>query len=397
MHAQNIYRQKCMFYRHCFYTRQDKTRRQTAGEACDGKMAFTKKEENMKNRRLAMVLAVMMAFGSSVAAGCGSAAQSETASSAAAAGSAAEEAEAEEAPAEETPAEEAPAEEAAQEEEVDVTAEGFREDYDSYYSVVSWCQNGDMNIYGEFYYPADFDETKTYPVIIMSHGASVTHEIYEKAGWAEYAASQGWVAYAFDFCGGSKNSLSDGEMETYMTPSTQQADLLAVMDFVESKSFCDQEHLYLMGQSFGGLITSVTAGLRNDEVDGIILMYPAFVAVHRKGSDDAAEADIKDENGGGDAGNDHPDAYYEELQAMDLAELLPAYTGDVLIIHGEADKTTPIEDSINAVENYYADGQAELVTIYGEKTFHAFEIIDEEGRAAAQEALGAFMQAHLAE
>jgi hypothetical protein len=33
----------------------------------------------------------------------------------------------------------------------------------------------------------------------------------------------------------------------------------------------------------------------------------------------------------------------------------------------------------------------------GEKTFHAFEIIDEEGREAAQEALGAFMQAHLAE
>ena len=44
--------------------------------------------------------------------------------------------------------------------------EGYTTELEGCTKVVSWCKNGDNNIYGQFYYPEDFDETKTYPVTV---------------------------------------------------------------------------------------------------------------------------------------------------------------------------------------------------------------------------------------
>ena len=81
--------------------------------------------------------------------------------------------------------------------------EGYTTELEGCTKVVSWCKNGDNNIYGQFYYPEDFDETKTYPVIIMSHGIGSTSQMVERAKWPEKAAQDGYVVYTFDFCGGS--------------------------------------------------------------------------------------------------------------------------------------------------------------------------------------------------
>lgn len=70
-------------------------------------------------------------------------------------------------------------------EETVITEEGYTEEGEGYISVISWTKNGDKNIYGQFFYPADFDESQQYPVIIMSHGFRATHEDYENAGWAQ--------------------------------------------------------------------------------------------------------------------------------------------------------------------------------------------------------------------
>ena len=87
--------------------------------------------------------------------------------------------------------------------------EGYTTELEGCTKVVSWCKNEDNNIYGQFYYPEDFDETKTYPVIIMSHGIGSTSQMVERAKWPEKAAQDGYVVYTFDFCGGSLNGNSD--------------------------------------------------------------------------------------------------------------------------------------------------------------------------------------------
>ena len=68
--------------------------------------------------------------------------------------------------------------------------EGYVEEGDGCYYVVSWCRNEkeDRNIYGEFCFPADFDESRTYPVVIYSHQNMGSHKSFKKPGWLEYMA-----------------------------------------------------------------------------------------------------------------------------------------------------------------------------------------------------------------
>lgn len=81
--------------------------------------------------------------------------------------------------------------------------EGYTEEGEGYTSVVTWTKNGDMNIYGKFYYPEGFDESQTYPTVIMSHGLGSTATMVERAQWPQAAAREGFVVYAFDYCGGT--------------------------------------------------------------------------------------------------------------------------------------------------------------------------------------------------
>lgn len=119
-------------------------------------------------------------------------------------------------------------------EEIDpaVLEEGYTETGDGWTSTVTWTENDGMKIYGEFYYPEDYDASKTYPVVVMSHGFNATHtNQFEVAEWPQLMANEGYISYIFDFCGGSKRSRSHGEF-TKMSVMTEVDDLKAVIDFV---------------------------------------------------------------------------------------------------------------------------------------------------------------------
>lgn len=272
--------------------------------------------------------------------------------------------------------------------------EGYTESLENYTTQVAWCKNGEEDIFGKFYFPTDFDSSKRYPVIIMSHGVAVTHSIFEKGQWVDFAARNGCVAYAFDFCGSSERTLSSMDM-TDMTIDTQISDLNAVIDFVKAQPFVDNDFIFLMGQSFGGLISAITAPDRDSDIRGLFLLYPAICAVDMVHEMFASVKDIPKE-GGSLFDVEHPKAYFKALYNLDLEGTMKRYSGDVLIIHGEQDPTVPISYSQNAVENIYAEGQAELLTVTGKGSVHAFELFNEEGRAAAQAKAEEFLNKELA-
>ena len=125
--------------------------------------------------------------------------------------------------------------------------EGYTEAGDGFTSVVSWCKNGELNIYGKFYYPEGFDAEKTYPTVIMSHGLGSAAQMVERAKWPQAAVADGFVVYAFDFCGGGRNSKSDRDFMD-MSVLTEVSDLNAVMDFVKGQPYVDQGNLFLFGR-----------------------------------------------------------------------------------------------------------------------------------------------------
>lgn len=273
------------------------------------------------------------------------------------------------------------------------TEEGYTATGEGWTSVVSWCAREDMKIYGKFYYPEGFDESKTWPTVIISHGLGSRTEMTERSKWPEAFTKAGFVVYAFDFCGGGAQSLSDGDY-MQMSVRTEQADLNAVMDFVKDKDYVDNAHLFLLGMSQGGFVSAITAAARPEEVRAMILVYPALCLVddlHTFVPDLSALEGDTFESAMGTLGT----IYARDAYDINVLEEISGYTGDVLIIHGLNDKTVPYSYSVDAVAKAYGQATSQLLLITGRKSTHGFEMNFKEGREIAENAGVAFVQDHL--
>lgn len=283
------------------------------------------------------------------------------------------------------------------EEETVNIEEGYEETGDGWTSIVTWTANEDQNIYGEFYYPADFDETKTYPVVIMSHGFCSSHEQqFEIADWPQLLAQNGYVSYIYDFCGGAPYSYSDGNFED-MSVVTEIRDLNCVIDFVKGQSFTDTENLFLMGSSQGGLVSALTAPDRNDDIKGMILMYPAFCIPDNMRAQYPDRDEIQDGDTVQALGMDMKSQYVTDVYDMNVMEDIAGFDGDVLIVHGIGDVLVPYTDSVLAVEGPYAESSSELYLINGENTEHGFDTFHDDTKVKAHDVVLDYLDRQTAE
>lgn len=155
--------------------------------------------------------------------------------------------------------------------------EGYIEEYNGYSSMVHRVDNGGMSIYGRIFRPEGFNEDKKYPVLIMSHGYNATGADHTNF-LVKNCVMNGILCYTFDFCGGSVLSKSDGIFED-MTVLTEVSDLTAVISDIKSLKYVEKDKIALFGSSYGGMVTSITAGRCADSVAAVILQAPAFSPV----------------------------------------------------------------------------------------------------------------------
>ena len=156
----------------------------------------------------------------------------------------------------------------------EVLDEGFRYEEDGCTMVVRWCSDGEAQIFGRMWLPADFDENTQYPTIIMCHGHNGNSDFWDKY-FAPYLAKAGYVCYAID-CRSSfdgKRDYSTPNEDHVATVNTYARDIIVATEFMRGMSFVDQSHLYLMGQSMGGMGVQTAASRIPDEVAGMILLY----------------------------------------------------------------------------------------------------------------------------
>ena len=208
-----------------------------------------------------------------------------------------------------------------------------------------YASRGDHRIYGLMYIPQTHQEKL--PTVIYSHGFGGSHlsgEAYAKA-----LAAKGFVVYCYDFCGGSPNSKSDGK--TYeMSIFSEKEDLEAVISMIKGLDYVDTSHLYLLGASQGGVVSAITANSHKEDIQGMVLLYPAFVLV-----DDAIKRFEKVEN--------VPERYFHmsmeigkvyasKLFDYDVYKNIKDYDKEVLILHGDQDNIVPLSYSKRAIEVY---------------------------------------------
>ncbi len=215
--------------------------------------------------------------------------------------------------------------------------------------------NGENTIYSKIYKP---DAEGQYPAIILCHGYNGTNNDFVTE--CKLYAENGYVAYAFDFCGGSVSSKSTGETSD-MTLFTEKSDLIAVFNYIAELDAVDASQIVLFGGSQGGMVASLAAEELADRIIGLALYYPAF-CIPDNWRDNYPDLDTVP---------DTFDFWGMTLGREFVVSIHDFYTFDeigdldkpVLILQGDQDNIAPLSYAEQAAELYE---NAELVVMEGE-------------------------------
>ena len=211
------------------------------------------------------------------------------------------------------------------------------------------AEEGEENrIYGVAYVPAA-EEGKKVPLVIFSHELGNDHTSGER--YAERLAEAGYAAYVFDFRGGTVGGNRSDGSNSEMSILTEASDLESVLAAAKTWDFVDPDKIVLLGGSMGGLVTTVVGSTHQDEIAGMILMYPALSAKDDSGaeqyqSEDDVPEDVSLFGGWIHVGKN----YITDLWTVDFDQLLSSYQGHMLLLHGDKDSTVPLSYSEAARE-----------------------------------------------
>ena len=219
----------------------------------------------------------------------------------------------------------------------DVPLNTYREE------IITVDYNG-QNIWGIAYIPEK--ALDKYPLVICSHGLGGSYTSCME--YAELLASHGLATYCFDFRGGG-GTRSDGST-TEMSLITEATDIQTIISAAKEWEFADPEKIILLGESQGGAASAIAAARSVDDVNGLILCYPALL-VH-----DAVHEQF-------DSLDEVPDSYYfnwitagrsyaEDVWDYDVYSEIGNYTKPVLLMHGDRDGIVPISYAERAAEVY---------------------------------------------
>ena len=119
---------------------------------------------------------------------------------------------------------------------------------------VSFPNTNGLNITmsGLINFPENFDSTKTYPAIVVSHPGGGVKE--QTAGtYAKKLAEKGYIALAYD---ASYQGESGGEPRQLENPHVRTEDVSAAIDYLTTLDYVDNERIGAMGICAGAGYTA---------------------------------------------------------------------------------------------------------------------------------------------
>lgn len=227
------------------------------------------------------------------------------------------------------------------------------------------CKRESLTLCGTEYRP-DGDKL---PIAIVCHGFMANKMTVKH--YAQHLAEKGYAAYCFDFSGGCVMlGKSDGKT-TDMSVLTEVKDLLAVIEYAKRLPYTNENRILLMGCSQGGFVSALTAAKLGAEISKLVLFYPALCIPDDARSGKMMWAKFDPQNipeivkcGPMKLGR----CYVADVINMNPFDEIKGYKGDVLIVHGTADKIVNIkyaEQAFDTYKNQPYERKAEYYTIEG--------------------------------
>ena len=198
--------------------------------------------------------------------------------------------------------------------------------------------------------PSDFDAARGCPMLLIIHGFTGNKDERHIRGIAQAANEAGYATLRVDMYG---HGESDGEFRDH-TLLKWLSNAMASMDYIRSLEWVSD--IYICGHSQGGLLVMMLAAVERDSIKGLISLSPGVVIPEgaRKGyfplQTDNPEIipEIYDVWGRELCGN-----YIRIAKMINLDNVIAAYKGPVLMVHGDADETVPFNSSRESAEKYY--------------------------------------------
>lgn len=211
------------------------------------------------------------------------------------------------------------------------------------------CKRDGLTICGYEYKP----QGNNLPIAIISHGFMAN--LMTVKHYAKFLAQLGYASYCFDFCGGCVMLGKSEGKTTEMSVLTEVDDLCAIVEYAKNLDYTNSSNILLMGCSQGGFVSALTAAKLKEQVKELVLFYPALCIPDdaRAGKMMWAKFDPKNP----------PDIikcgpmklgkrYVTDVIDMDPFAEIKNYLGDVLIVHGTADKIVNTSYAERAYQSY---------------------------------------------
>lgn len=202
--------------------------------------------------------------------------------------------------------------------------------------------DGKTPLNGRIIYPANFDASKKYPVMVYVYGGSHAQLVLNKwLGGANYfdyyMAQNGYVVFTVDNRGSDSRGKKFCEVTHRNLGVNEMADQMKGIEFLKSKSFVDQNRIGVFGWSFGGFMTTTLMTTQTDTFKVGVAGGPVIDWKYYEIMYGERYMDTPQENPEG----------YAKASLLDKAKNLK---GRLLVIHGAQDPVVVQQNSMNFIE-----------------------------------------------
>jgi dipeptidyl-peptidase-4 len=209
--------------------------------------------------------------------------------------------------------------------------------------------DGKTPLNGRLIYPANFDASKKYPVMVYVYGGPhaqlVTNSWLGGASLFDYyMAQQGYVVFTIDNRGSDARGRDFEHVVHRNLGQNEMADQMKGVDFLKGKPFVDQNKIGIYGWSFGGFMTTSLMVNQSDTFKVGVAGGPVIDWKYYEVMYGERYMDTPQENPEG----------YDKVNVIKKAGQLK---GRLLVIHGAQDPVVVQQNSMEFIQACIAAGK----------------------------------------
>ena len=224
--------------------------------------------------------------------------------------------------------------------------------------------DGRFDLCGRLILPADFDSTRTYPVIDYLYGGPHSQLVdaswlYGASAWKMYFAQQGYIVFSMDNRGTENRGVEYEHCIHRQLGKCEMEDQMVGINYLKSLPYVDTTRIGIHGWSFGGFMTINMMTTHNNVfkagvAGGPVCDWRLYEVMYGERYMDTPQ--------------ENPEGYAQNCVADKIGNL----NGRLLVIHGDIDSTVVWQNSLRLMQKAV---EADVMVDYAVYPQHEHNVI----------------------